>query len=36
MDPVHSARKVNMAPVGAIARAIIDDKRVLNTSPSPA
>src|SRR3569833_3384220 len=35
-EPVHNARKVNSAPVGASAEAIIDDSRVLNTSPAPA
>src|SRR3569832_1081224 len=35
-EPVHIARKVNSAPVGASAEAIIDDSRVLNTSPAPA
>ena len=34
--PVHNARKVISAPVGASAQAIIDDRRELNTSPAPA
>src|SRR3954469_611392 len=35
-DPVHSAMKVNSAPVGAMAEAIMADSRVLSTSPSAA
>jgi hypothetical protein len=31
--PVHSARKVNMAPVGARARVMMNDKRVLKARP---
>ena len=34
--PVHSARKVNIAPVGATAEAIIKDRRVLRINPSAA
>ena len=34
--PVHSARKVMMAPVGASALAIIDDSRVFSARPSAA
>ncbi len=34
--PVHKARKVNKAPVGASAEAIKEDSRVLNTNPIPA
>src|SRR5690606_25273233 len=32
--PVHSATKQNIAPVGASARAIMNDSRVLSTSPT--
>src|SRR5262249_895678 len=35
-DPVHSAMKVNSAPVGAIALAIMPESRVLNASPMAA
>src|SRR4051812_28826373 len=35
-EPVQSATKVNSAPVGAIALAIMPDSRVLSTSPSAA
>src|SRR6266705_1868074 len=35
-EPVHSARSVKSAPVGAIALAIIPESRVLNASPNPA
>src|SRR3569832_2713285 len=35
-EPDHNARKVNSAPVRASAEAIIDDSRVLNTSPAHA
>src|SRR3546814_2801355 len=34
--PVHKERKVNMAPVGAKADAIMADRRLLYTSPIPA
>ncbi len=34
--PLHSAMKVNIAPVGAIAEAIMPDRRVLRTRPSAA
>ena len=34
--PVHNEMKANSAPVGAIAVAIMDDKRVLKISPSAA
>ena len=34
--PVHNAKNVNKAPVGAKADAIIDDSRVLNAHPVPA
>src|SRR5882672_6091138 len=35
-EPVHSAMKVNSAPVGAIALAIMPESRVLNARPTPA
>jgi hypothetical protein len=31
--PVHSATKVNMAPVGASARAMTNDRRVFQARP---
>ncbi len=34
--PVHSAMKVNSAPVGAIARASIDASRALKAQPMAA
>ena len=34
--PVHKARNVNIAPVGAMAVAIMEERRVLNASPMPA
>src|SRR5690606_16151833 len=34
--PVQSARNVNMAPVGAIALATMEESRVLNARPIPA
>src|SRR5690606_4242900 len=34
--PVHRERKVNMAPVGARADAIMADRRLLRTSPTAA
>ena len=34
-EPVQSAMKVNIAPVGAMALAIIAETRVLNTSVRP-
>jgi hypothetical protein len=33
--PVHRARKVNIAPVGAMAVATIDESRVLKARPIP-
>ncbi len=36
MAPVHKARKVNMAPVGAMARATIEARRALKAQPMPA
>src|SRR5689334_12919671 len=35
-EPVHSARKVNIAPVGASARASIEAMRALNIQPIAA
>ena len=35
-EPVHSAMKANMAPVGAVACAIIDTSRFPERVPTPA
>ena len=36
MAPVNKAKKVNIAPVGAIACAIMKDSRALSPIPTPA